>query len=159
MMPLAEERNADLAQRAAEGDRICRQLLPVLITLQGDLDGDPESLKLIDEKAAQLKETMSILDPAAKAEGTTVFMSREAVVFMLGSYLGEMARRGLEPKGVEARWEAGGEGQISMRLSSLVIGRGGKEERWAVFRDTREWLDGRLGLSLYDLMKKLLSIA
>lgn len=154
---MASERDAELAQRAAEGDRICRQLLPPLMGSDAVLDGGVESLKMIDARASQLRGVMNVLNGAKDSPGAPALVSREAVYFMVGAYLGEMVRRGLVAKGAEVRWEAGGEGRVSMGLSNLVIRRVGKEERWAVFADARDWLDGRLVIAFYERMNELLS--
>lgn len=155
---MADDRDAELAQRAREGDAIARQLLPPLMGVDTVLDGSVESLRLIDGKAEQLREVAKIMGSAKDLAGPATMVSAEGMTMMLGSYIGEMARRGLEAKGVEARWEAGGEGRISMAQSHLVIRRGEQEGKWAVFSDVREWLNGSLQIAFYDSMKQLLSI-
>lgn len=149
-------RDIELAKRAKEGDAICRQLLPPLMGSGDVLDGSTESLRAIDSKAGQLREVIGILAGVGESPGASALVSREAVAFMLGAYLGELVRREAETKGARARWEASEKGAQDLTNASLVITHGQTEARWRAFLDAQRWLKGQLDASLEGAIRQLL---
>ena len=149
------DRNAELAKRAKEGDAICRQLLPPLMGSGAVLDGTMESLRAIDAKARQLREVMGILDSVGESTGASALVSREAVAFMLGAYLGELVKREAEASGAKVRWEASEKGAQDVVNASLVITRDQTEARWRAFLDAQRWLKGQLDVTLEGAVKQL----
>ncbi len=149
------EMDVELAKRAKEGDAICRQLLPPLMGSGGVLDGSMDSLKAIDAKAGQLREVMGILSGVGESPGASALVSREAVAFMLGAYLGELVRREAEAKGAMVRWEASEKGAQDVAKASLVISHGQTEARWRAFLDAQRWLKGQLDAPLEGAIRQL----
>jgi hypothetical protein len=154
-MIIMSERDAELAKRTKKGDAICRQLLPPLMGSSAVLDGTMESLRGIDAKAGQLRGVVGILDSVGESPGASALVSREAVAFMLGAYLGELVKREAEARGAKARWEASGKGAKDLANASLVIIRGQTEARWRAFLDTQRWLKGQLDVTLEGAIKQL----
>jgi hypothetical protein len=150
------DKDAELAQRAREGDSICRQLLPPLMGSGDVLDGSLESLRSIDAKAGQLRGVVGVLSGVGESPGASAFVSREAVAFMLGAYLGELVRREIEAKGWRARWEVSAKGAKDVANASLVLVRGQTEVRWHAFLDAQRWLNGLLDATLEGAVRQLI---
>jgi hypothetical protein len=150
------KRDAELMKRAREGDSICRQLLPPLMGSSAVLDGTMGSLRAIDAKAGQLRDVVGILGSVGESPGASALVSREAVAFMLGAYLGELVRKEAEAKGARARWEASEKGVQDVANASLVITRDQTEARWWAFLDAQRWLKGKLDATLEGAIRQLI---
>jgi hypothetical protein len=59
------------------------------------LDGSVESVKLLDQKAKQLRRVYKAAPEAEEIEGPAALVSKKGLIFMLGSYFGEVVRKEL----------------------------------------------------------------
>jgi uncharacterized protein YtpQ (UPF0354 family) len=131
-----------IAERAKEGERICKELMPALIQIE--LDGTVESLKLIDSKADQLRKIFDALPEAGETKDAWVFMSKQGLVLALGAYFGEVMRRDLQG----GQWKASEEGFL---LSPIIWDYPDAKQRLWPFQIAYMLLTGEAKKSLYEV--------
>ena len=131
--------------RAKQGEEACRRLMPALAQIS--LDASIESLMHLDQRAKQLRRVYKAAPEAEEVEGPAALVSKKGLIFMLGSYFGEVVRKEL----AGGQWKAD---DRNLLASTLDWEMGEIELHLWPFNHAFEYLTGKTKKTFHQLWQE-----